>query len=87
MVYIRADHHRLQRVWVPLREQVLEEETFIIEKYHEQKASGISFSDTLVKRAFRGKFGQTWTYSQAKPHHYRRVFDRFLTQGKFTASL
>ena len=72
----------------PATKFTVEEETFIIQKYHEQQALGISLSDTLVKRAFRKRFGQTWTYSQAKPHHYRRVFDRFLTQGnQFTASL
>ena len=68
----------------PATKFTVEEETFIIQKYHEQ---GDVKSDSLVKRAFRKKFGQTWTYSQAKPHHYRRVFERFLKQGNSTASL
>ena len=59
----------------------VEEETFIIQKYHEQKALGIPLSDILVKRAFRQHFGQTWSYAKAKPNEYRRVFTRFLEQG------
>ena len=65
----------------PTPKFTVEEETFIIRKYHEQQALGNELSDILVKRAFRRHFGQTRRYAEAKPNEYRRVFTRFLEQG------
>ena len=71
----------------PTPKFTVEEETFIIRKYHEQQALGIELSDILVKRAFRRHFGQTRRYAEAKPNEYRRVFTRFLEQGNSFHSL
>ena len=71
----------------PTPKFTVEEETFIIRKYHEQQALGSELSDILVKRAFRKHFTQTRRYANAKPNEYRRVFTRFLEQGNSFHSL
>ena len=60
----------------------VEEEVFIVEKYVQ------GLTDIEVKRAVRKKFGQSRNFSNAEPHHYRRVYARFQKKGKkFTASI
>ena len=53
----------------------VEEETFIVRKYHE------GLTDIQVKRAVRKQFGQSKRLSNMEAHHYLRVYTRFQQKG------